>query len=388
MKIVEALIKNNDLDLRDYGSSDPENDVLFLRECVTGVDPAKRIAMPLRKSFLYDIVNNVFSGMDVDKLDYIERDSRNTNVKLGCEVNRLVLECRVMRSVQGQKNSQKQLRPHLVWPERALTDVFGAFRTRFDLHNKVYQHKVVKAIEYMLVDAMVLADAAGVFDFTRDGERRKHSLANSVDDVELFLQTNDHAVFEAMKRSRLACAQSSRDLVSRILTRNLYKSVGEVPIVRTSDNDDDPFAKLFDAGERRIVDELLQTPCALAANLRPQDVYVERMRAHYGKMDQNPLNDVLFFKKNVARIVEEEKYVHTLPRYFLKESIRIFCKTPRLLKTVDHAFRQLVRHYRSTTPFLAQSSWDSPRSSTNSSILEPPASSFTALVREEEKKQE
>ena len=42
--------------------------------------------------------------------------------------------------------------------DEAVPDIMGVFRARFDMHQTVYQHHVVKAIEYMLIAARVLAD--------------------------------------------------------------------------------------------------------------------------------------------------------------------------------------------------------------------------------------
>ena len=48
-------------------------DIVFIAECILGAhkDPNKRVGRPGRHhAFLYDIVNNIHSGLDVDKLDY------------------------------------------------------------------------------------------------------------------------------------------------------------------------------------------------------------------------------------------------------------------------------------------------------------------------------
>jgi HD superfamily phosphohydrolase len=46
----------------------------------------------------------------------------------------------------------------MCYPEKMAPDAYEFFRTRFGMHNSVYTHKVVKAVEYMYVDAMLLAD--------------------------------------------------------------------------------------------------------------------------------------------------------------------------------------------------------------------------------------
>ena len=134
-----------------------------------------RVGRGKEKAFMYDVINNVFSGMDVDRLDYYERDARNTCVKSGCDVQRLIAESRVAW-VKGF--------PRVVFPDKLVADVLAAFQTRFRLHHAVYQHKVVKAIELMIVDALVAADNAKVFSF-RGLHKRDFSLCDSVDGLRI-----------------------------------------------------------------------------------------------------------------------------------------------------------------------------------------------------------
>jgi hypothetical protein len=48
-----------------------EQDIIFIKEMILGTDEAVRRGRPShRQTFLYDIVNNTRSGLDVDKLDY------------------------------------------------------------------------------------------------------------------------------------------------------------------------------------------------------------------------------------------------------------------------------------------------------------------------------
>ena len=42
----------------------------------------------------------------------------------------------------------------ICYPEKYAEDMYHAFRTRYDLHHKVYQHRVVKSLEYMMIDAV------------------------------------------------------------------------------------------------------------------------------------------------------------------------------------------------------------------------------------------
>ena len=46
----------------------------------------------------------------------------------------------------------------ICYPEKMVQEAVQFFRTRFELHHAVYQHRTVKAVEFMITDALVLAD--------------------------------------------------------------------------------------------------------------------------------------------------------------------------------------------------------------------------------------
>lgn len=54
------------------------------------------------KRFLFDIVANGRNSIDVDKFDYLARDSYYCNVKISCDLNRLQRLTKVRRSTTSQ----------------------------------------------------------------------------------------------------------------------------------------------------------------------------------------------------------------------------------------------------------------------------------------------
>ncbi|RQM28298.1 hypothetical protein B5M09_011501 [Aphanomyces astaci] len=48
----------------------------------------------------------------------------------------------------------------MCWPDKMAEQVMKVFRTRYDLHQAVYQHKATRAIEYMICDILLEADIA------------------------------------------------------------------------------------------------------------------------------------------------------------------------------------------------------------------------------------
>mmetsp|Transcript_582 Transcript_582/g.986 ORF Transcript_582/g.986 Transcript_582/m.986 type:complete len:707 (+) Transcript_582:1-2121(+) len=75
--MFKHLLEANHINLSDFGLD--EADRIFIEEIISGVEEKDRIGRPAEKFYLYDIVNNTRSGLDVDKIDYFLRDMFFTN---------------------------------------------------------------------------------------------------------------------------------------------------------------------------------------------------------------------------------------------------------------------------------------------------------------------
>lgn len=84
------MLKANDIDLSTYQPPIAARDIVFIEEMILGTPQEDRKGRAPDKEFLYDIVNNTRSGLDVDKLDYFKRDARNSLVDKGVDIDRFI----------------------------------------------------------------------------------------------------------------------------------------------------------------------------------------------------------------------------------------------------------------------------------------------------------
>lgn len=91
--------------------------------------------------WIFEIISNPINNIDVDKFDYIDRDNRASGLKLNFEYSRLISQAKVYEN-------------NIVYPKQVNSDIFNMFFIRYRLHRKIYNHKAVKAIELMLIDAL------------------------------------------------------------------------------------------------------------------------------------------------------------------------------------------------------------------------------------------
>jgi HD superfamily phosphohydrolase len=121
------------------------------------------------KRFLYDIVANGRNGIDVDKFDYLVRDSRACGLGSNFQFQRLTETMRVLDNEICFRAKECKFCPpkfsicvcfYPILNPVNFSDlsVHKLFATRADLYRTVYTHSKVKAIELMIVDAMVKAN--------------------------------------------------------------------------------------------------------------------------------------------------------------------------------------------------------------------------------------
>jgi HD superfamily phosphohydrolase len=91
----------------------------------------------IKKNFIYQIISNCLNDLDVDKLDYLCRDSYYLGTGEPFNVNRIIEHAKVINS-------------NIVFPEKISYDLFKVYRSRYDLHKQFYNNKTVICIEYML----------------------------------------------------------------------------------------------------------------------------------------------------------------------------------------------------------------------------------------------
>ena len=153
-----------------------------------------------RQGYLREIVANGRNSVDVDKFDYIQRDCQNCGIKSSSDFGRLMQYIKVIDDEICFKASE-------------VLNVYELFHTRASLHQRVYSHRKAKAIEYMVVDALVAADAAW------GGE-----ISNAVWRPQDFVKLDD-TVLKRIEWSKEASLEPARALLRRLRRRELYRFV-------------------------------------------------------------------------------------------------------------------------------------------------------------------
>ena len=108
----------------------------------------KKNAGDAQRPWLFEIVSNSRNGIDVDKFDYLSRDSQKMNVQHCCFNRDIVM--RGARVVDDQ----------ICYPEKHEFELKKLFDSRYNLHNDCYWHKTTQALDLLIVD--ILNETDGV----------------------------------------------------------------------------------------------------------------------------------------------------------------------------------------------------------------------------------
>ena len=131
-------------DLRQRtGFNFPQDEIEFIQDLIRG-RPRPNCERN-EKNFLFHIVANNENGLDVDKFDYMARDTRNLGINSTHDTSRILQAARVIDD-------------KICYDHKEVINIAELFHTRWSLHRRIYTHKASQAIEYMIVDALVEAD--------------------------------------------------------------------------------------------------------------------------------------------------------------------------------------------------------------------------------------
>jgi HD superfamily phosphohydrolase len=142
--------------------------------------------------YIYQIVANKHTGLDVDKFDYLKRDSYFLGLEHSCDYLRLI-------------NNAKVIDNQISFPYKLVFNIYDIFLSRAKLHNQVYTHNTCRSIEYMVMD--ILKD-------------HKDLIENF--NLNKFCEYNDHDLLTHDKNNFILKCIHNRDLYQKIYQfRNL-----------------------------------------------------------------------------------------------------------------------------------------------------------------------
>ncbi|XP_053400919.1 deoxynucleoside triphosphate triphosphohydrolase SAMHD1-like [Mercenaria mercenaria] len=373
-----------------------ERDFTFIEEMIdepkhieTGNWPYK--GREKSKSFMYEIVANNRNGVNVDKWDYIARDSSMLGMKVNFDHNRCFANARVIEVKNGVNggNGNNGTTGHGNFPPKQICyreedgqDLYDMFYTRMTLHRRAYQHKTHNLIGMMICDALVAANET----FLIAGKKISEIVETS--DMAAYTQLNDDVIQLILYSPHSLESQKddtesenkpgivrARDILQDILNRRLYKCVGQTQVEKGKLKDEEDFKKQFN-------DIMTEDEHPVEENYIGYDI----VNLDYGMEVKNPMDKVRFFQKdkiNEADKLARNQVSYILPDTFAEHSVRVYCKVTgpdpeHRVERVRKAFIRWCERYHHPLPKGAKPQQTHGRA--EQSIASPELSSGDDLV--------
>ena len=414
MKMIDAALAHLgfEIDLTDLDSPPKEiscnkaeemfrfgedNDVLtsrdfvFIKELICG-EPIDSIQVSTgiqgfigrpgwEKEWMYDIVSNRHSGLDVDKMDYFARDSRRS---FGDgRVDEVVVEeavvawgkctakdgcCELCLRDDGRPHRGQQLM--ICYPEKAVKALINFFNERFKLHDTVYWHKTTVGAGHMVNDILCYADPYFMISAAPYPEKPVSDKSSNPEiglpisraglDARSFVRLTDNVIYAISISGDENLAQA-RELACRYLFRDLYKC----PAQHSIDRQDPVDLQLWEMSEEEIKQSLLDENGRHAvADGRPihllrEDFIVDKFTIHHGQKDRNPMVNVRVVRWPEQRKLSAspaelptatppslEQFKGQTPIDQQQSRIRVFCRNNTKYDLLTHVFEQWISRIR------------------------------------------
>lgn len=258
--------------------------------------------LPPQKRFLLNIVSNAENSIDVDKFDYLMRDSHHSGKQCGFDPHRLMSCCRVVDGI-------------LCYQKKEVYDVYELFRTRYSMFKQVYGHQVSKAVEYMLMDAFTLADPY------------LHISASVSDPAKYVLMTDD--VLALVRMSSDKRLDPARALLHRVERRQLYRCVHEAH-----------YSEQPPPSRATVLENVVRRIKAQGGGIEEKDLKVQILKLNYAHGRKNPVDSVKFFSSaepNKMFSIPRSTVSAMLPSVFVEYYVRLYCTAP-------HAYAPSFQH--------------------------------------------
>ncbi|EUC66582.1 DNA replication factor C, large subunit [Rhizoctonia solani AG-3 Rhs1AP] len=304
--MFDAICADYDVNL----SMDEQN---FIKDLIRGRPKLSIGRVPQEKPFLFEIVANNRNGIDVDKFDYIQRDTHAVGNKMNDVTSRLIRSARVINN-------------EICYADKDWYMVSQLFESRFALHKMIYNHKSCKSIELMIIDALVLADPF-------------MQLADKIHNAEEYLYLNDSVLLD-IERSKAPELEKSREIIHRIRTRQLYK---EVDMYMFAVEHRDTLKQLTPEKAAEVV-KTIEMPEGADADLAAEDVAIDMTLIHLGMKDKRPVDLVKFYgKRNPNGKAAPENASHVFSQSSQELCLRIFTRNPDKFGIVQTACREVLK---------------------------------------------
>ena len=304
-QMIEYLIDDNYIDI-------DRSDINLIKNIIDG--PKNSINRLNNNNYLYEIVANSTNCIDVDKFDYLSRDMYYLfGSEKSYNFNRIFKYNRIIDNT-------------ICYNSKITFDIYNLFQQRYFMHKQIYNHKTGKGIEYMVCDILLKANHI-------------LKIADCIYNPEEFINLTDD-ILNTIKISKDPDLQESKDIITRLEKRDLYKYIDEF-IVPNDLTDKIKTINLID---------IISSNSELNNLITIDDIIIFDKKMNYNLNDKNPVDNVYFYNiKNKEHKYKKNKENISLllPEVFEERIIRLYSKinNSKINDLLKDAFNNYIKQY-------------------------------------------
>jgi HD superfamily phosphohydrolase len=309
--MFDYLIDNNSIDIDNYQKK-------LIQKLILGETTPSDHKDFYYEPWIFEIVANKKNSIDVDKFDYICRDSYHIGLQSAfVDYDRIFKTSRIINN-------------NLCFNIKNDFNLLALFQTRYKLFKQVYTHEKTIGIDLMIKDMLVLSDE--YFKFTE-----------AIFNPEEYIKLDDHIIYKIAKFSKYETKPNllqAANLFKRLRSRDIYKYVGEIiyPNDYNSTHSFDYDVKVEDLiSYDNPKDEFY---------VRPEDIEISKFSIDYGNKRKNPFDSILFYKNENEKksfTVPSNKISLVMPSVFMETYNILICKDPNKYLRVSQMFKEYLK---------------------------------------------
>eukprot|EP00092_Neocalanus_flemingeri_P022108 GFUD01023983.1.p1 GENE.GFUD01023983.1~~GFUD01023983.1.p1 ORF type:complete len:491 (+),score=131.99 GFUD01023983.1:108-1580(+) len=357
LDMLDLILKRYKIQLSDYKLND--NDLIFIKELIfgplEGQDPKKEYPYKGRgpeKYFLYEIISNKITGIDVDKWDYFLRDNLNLKIGITFDHKRFLKNMALKDWPFFEDDKNKLTVKRIAIRDKEFDNCQEMFLDRSRLHRKGYQHRVVKMFDKMMVDVWTAANDH--FPLLTGQAGKFYKLSEACEDVVALSKLTDEWVNQSIRNSSDPGLEEARNILKRIDDRDKYKIIAQI------ENGSIEGSECYYEESLRETSGLLSPTEADTENqaiLRPEDLCIFKKNINMGRKDKtNPVLSMLFYDKHGKVVVKKEDELREIaPAKIYEEQLFVLCRrnNPELVGQARNAVQNWADKFPGwTTKYL------------------------------------
>jgi HD superfamily phosphohydrolase len=317
--LLEDIISSNSIDLS-------QEEINLIKDMIVGENKFSEARKDSYPHWSLQILHNKTNGVDIDKFDFIRRDT----YKLGLR----------NESFDGDilLNHARILENQICFREKDAFSIYELFNTRYRLFKEFYLHRVSKGVDLMIKD--IFTEANSYFDFK-----------SYLYDPEQFIKLKDSILNQILYSDKPELT-NAKEIVKRIYKRDLYKFVGEKTCVESSTQ---LYEKFLNLSEEDILN------CASSTDykeeqLLPGDIKIMKCQLDFGKGEDDPIECVKFYSKDkqngklTVKNLKRDQISLLTPSNFKEYIFRVYVKDPNKLNSAKNAFFKFCSEKTGETP--------------------------------------